>query len=707
MAAHHQQHSYNNQSAISSTCRWIPVPTVIQQHKNNIKSIGEWSQHQQNKTIWPYLVTNPVSDCKSPQPIHQSQSSIVKSLVKTIERKQQQCKHRTTPPPLNPITSAVNTVNPIPAVVVATTTNIVRRPPRKCSTTTSAENTFDLQFHQHRQPESQIRPLSRRSQPYQHQSFMMVATEAIKAQRRKFSLPKKQRRRGRRTAISAESLLQEQQQPLINLECIVRHLWCRRHTSDLLLRRQLHPLNNNSVDTVTNDLYPNIGGGKRRSASSTSSATGITVPVTTMTTSTMSIISSGNSSSSPHKKYRFGQQRRVDDNVKKAISPPQLLPQSSGVSTNNHSITAILSGGIAGTKRIDNGGVVTTALDPESCGITSTTTITSPVVTTPQKLHPPFSAPLSLLRTLLKSPSNESGGSPPIVVSCNGASYKHTSGSRKRSAVESTNVSLIPPNIIGTPIGASPVENNGPKVTTMTLPPIVAGTGSVNDVSTALNALHQLPTIRNQANAAAVAAASAAAAGYFNVLYHQAAMAAAMAYQTNPQPPHLLSSQYPTSGGANNSWQRQLNRRPFLHAPKAVGGGRGVAALGTSTVSTIVAPYSSPIVTAAINGSGLLPPATPSPPPHLPHPHPVHPHHHILLRHQQHQQQYQPVSTVQQPSSYHQHKPRQQGHDINKRTVVTLGTAEFGRGGIEANNVTTVDEKYSSVGKYINNFIMT
>lgn len=547
MAAHHQRHSYNNRSAISSTCRWIPVPTVIQQHKNNIKSIGEWSQHQQNKTIWPYLVTNPVSDCKSPQPIHQSQSSIVKSLVKTIERKQQQCKHRTTPPPLTPITSTVNTVNPISAVVVATTTNIVRRLPRKCSTTTSAENTFDLQFHQHRQLESQIRPLSRRSQPYQHQSFMMVATEAIKAQRRKFSLPKKQRRRGRRTAISAESLLQEQQQPLINLECIVRNLWCRRHTSDLLLRRQLHPLNNNSVDSatinidttlpairniVTNDLHTNIGGGKRRSAASTLSATGITVPVTTMTTSSLSIISSGNSSSSPHKKYRFGQQRRIDNNVKKTILPPQLVPQPSGVSTNDHSITAILSGGIAGTKRVGNGGVAMTALDPESCGITSTTTITSPVVTTPQKHHPPFSAPLSLLRTLLKCPSNESGGSSPIVVNCNGASYKHTSGSRKRSAVESTNVSLIQPSIIGTPISASSVENNGPKVTTMTLPPIVAGTGSVNDVTTALNALHHLPTIPNQASAAAVAAASAAAAGYFNVLYHQAAMAAAMAYQT-------------------------------------------------------------------------------------------------------------------------------------------------------------------------------
>lgn len=669
------------------------MPTVIQQHKNNVKSIGEWSQHHQNKTIWPYLVTNPTSDGKSPQLLQQSQLPT----VRIGERKSQQYQPRTKTPPIIPINGSVNIAAHTGAVVMATTTNIVRRPSRKCSTTTAVENALDMQ---HRQLQSHLRPLSRRLQQHQHQSFMMVATEAVKIQRRLLSIPRIKRRRCRKTkvAINKDSLLPEQQQqPLINLECVVRNLWCRRHTTELLLRRQLS-LNNNVDIAATTDTPPsasrivavttvestctNTGNGKRRSVFSPLPTITTTASTSIMTNSTINITGSN----SPHKKYRLGQQqvlqqqrRVVDKCVKNTVLTSPSQPQI--ISTNDHSITAILSGGAVGAKR-PNGCGITTVVDTEISVISSSTTN---AIITPQKNLP---APISLLRTLLKSPSSESNALP-IVESSNSSNYRHnTSCSRKRSAIEST----IP--IVATPV-ATTLET-GPRTTAMAVPPTAS---LVNDAT--LTALHQIPNIHHPA---AAAAGQLAAAGYFNVLYHQAAMAAAMAYQTHAQLPQslpksqtspLLSSQFSPTVDASNGWQRQLNRQPLIPPLETIGG-NGVASV-SSSASTIVAPYSSPLITATVNGSGLLPPATPSPPPLLLHPHSVH-HHQMLLHHQQ---QYQQVPTVQQ-SSY-QHKQRQQGISssrIKKRNMVTMGAIEFNssKGG---NNLAAIDkESSSSAGKF-------
>lgn len=713
LAAHHRQNPYNNSSALTSPCRWVPVPTVTQQHKNDIKCIGEWSQHQQNKTIWPYLVTKSISDNKSPQPIPQSQPPT----VKIGERNQQQFQHRTTPPPLSLISDAVNVAPHTSRIVVATTTNIVRRPSRKCSTTVAVENITDFQ-NQHWHPTSQLRGVPRRSQQHQHQAFMMVATEAIKVQRRLLSLPKKQRLwcKRIRKSMNRDSLSQEFKPPQINLECIVRNLWCRRHTTELLLRRQLSI--NSSGDTVAatisavvdvtsavsrhvalpttsvvDSMFPNTGGGKRRSMVSPS-PTVIPVTVTSMTHSNKS--SSGNSS--PHKKYKLGHQQSLEQ-----ILPPQrrvvvdkslmkVIPQTPplAMSTNDHSITAILSGGVAGVKRSSSNGAVVMVMDPENDVVTTTTTASA--ILTPQKNLTPSPAPLSLLRTLLKSPSSENG-SAPIASSTNGVGYRHHTNSSRKRSVESTAVSSIP--------SAFKVEN-GLRTSTMAIPPV--GANNINNATAVLTALHQFPTIHHPA------AGQLAAAGYFNVLYHQAAMAAAMAYQTHaqqpqslpkPQPAPLLSSQFPTTSGASSTWQRQLHRRPpLLHPPEAVVGSRVTATSNSSSASTVVAPYSSPLVAATVNGSSLLPPATPSPPPPLMlHPHPVH-HHNLLLHHQQ---QYKPA--VHQPSSFHQHNQLQQGSSVKKRTGVTIGATEYG-GIIEENNsgvVATPDEESSTTaGKYIN-----
>lgn len=700
LAAHHQQRSYNNQSTITSPCRWVPVPTVIQQHKNNVKSISEWSKHQQNKTIWPYSVTNPAPESKSPQTIQQSQPPV----VRLAERKQQQYQNRTTPPPLTPISGAVNVASCTTAVVMATTTNIVRRPSRKCSTTTAAENTSDVQ-NKNWHLQSQLRPLSKRIQPYQHQSFIMVATKAIKAQRRLLSLPYKQHRRCRKikTGISRKSLLHEKQPPSINLECVVRNLWCRRHTTDLLLRRQLSI--NHSIDTIAitavdtsptlqhlvattgsvDSTCPIAGNGKRRSIIFTPSTTTPTIS-TTATTNSMGITDS----SSPLKKYRLGQMQQIlqqqqpaviDKSVKKTIPQPLSLPLV--LSNNNHSITAILSGSAAGETRSNGSGVITSVADTESCTITSTTTTTTSAVIMPQKIPPLSSpAPLSLLRTLLKSPSGEIGLSP--IVACTNGVYKHHSGSsRKRSAVESTTVLQIPPSTIA---AAVTTVDKGPR-TTMKASPSTAGASKVNVATAALTALHQLPNINHPL----------ATTGYFNVLYHQAAMAAAMAYQNHSQMPKsqppLLSSLFSAPVVSNNSWQRQLNRRTHIQPPTKVVGGSGTTEV--KSASTIVAPYSSPLIAAAINGSGLLPPATQSPPPplHL-HSHSVHQdHHHNLLL-----QQYQPVPTVQKPPqfSHHQYKQRQQGNIVKQRTAVTaMDSAEYGDR-IDGKNVGAVDVKSSS-----------
>ncbi|XP_026820039.1 protein hairless [Rhopalosiphum maidis] len=713
LAAHHQQNPYNNPSALTSPCRWVPVPTVIQQHKNNVKCIGEWSQYQQNKTIWPYLVTNTASDSKSPQPVQQSQPPT----VRIGERKQHQFQHRTTPPPLSLITNAVNTATHAGGIVVATTTNIVRRPSRKCSTTVAVENVTDFQ-HQHCQPPTQLRGLPRRSQQHQHQAFMMMATDTIKVQRRLLSLPKKERLwcQRKRKSMTKNSILQELKPPKINLECVVRNLWCRRHTTELLLRRQLS-INNNG-DTMTAaisavvDIIPPIvsrhitvssasvvdstcsntgGGSKRRSMVSPSPTTATPIPVTATTIT----LSNKSGNSSPHKKYKLGnhhppeqillpQQRLVvDKNVKKTIPQPPMQTMS----TNDHSITAILSGGATGAKRSNGSGALSMVIDPENCVIT-TPTSTSTILSPHKNLNTPSPAPLSLLRTLLKSPSSESG-SPPIAANINGVGYRHhTNGSRKRPSAESTVVSSLPP------INAAAVKvDNGLGTSAMAIPSVCAN--SADNASAVLTALHQLPTIHHPA------AGQLAAAGYFNVLYHQAAMAAAMAYQTHAQLPQtlpksqpspLLSSQFPTTGGANSTWQRQLNRQPpLLHPSEAIVGSGVTNATISSSASTVVAPYSSPLITATVNGSSLLPPATPSPPPSLMlHPHPVHSRN--LLLH--HQQQYQPAPTVQQQlSSFH----RQQGSSVKKRTGV-IGATEYG-GCIEENNsgvVATLDEESSS-----------
>jgi len=709
LAAHHQQNPYNNPSALTSPCRWVPVPTVIQQHKNNVKCIGE--QHQQNKTIWPYSVTNIASDSNSPQPIQQSQPST----VRIGERKQQHFQHRTTPPPLSLITGAVNTHTG--GIVVATTTNIVRRPSRKCSTTVAVENITDFQ-HQHCQPLTQLRGLPRRSQQHQHQAFMMVAPEAIKVQRRLLSLPKKQRLwcQRKRKSMTRNSLLQELKPPQINLECVVRNLWCRRHTTELLLRRQLS-INNSgdnvaatisavldvtptvvsrhvsvSTASVVDSTCPITGGSKRRSMVSQSPSTAIQIPITA---TTMAI--SNKSGNSPHKKYKLGYQQPPEQILhpqRRVVVDKSVKKSTQVISTNDHSITAILSGGAAGSKRSNSSGAGSMVMDLEN-GVVTTTTTTSAVLSPHKNLHTPSPAPLSLLRTLLKSPSGESS-SPAISASTNGVGYKHhTNGSRKRSSVESTTVSSIPS------INATAIKvENGLGTSTIAIP-------SVGDnASAVLTALHQFPTIHHPA------AGQLAAAGYFNVLYHQAAMAAAMAYQNHAQlpqplpksqPPSLLSSQFPNTSGASSTWQRQLNRRPpHLHPPEAIVGSGVINTTISSSTSTVVAPYSSPLVAATVNGSSLLPPATPSPPPPLMHPHPVH-HHHLLLHHQQ----YQPAPTVQQPSSFHQHNHRQQGSSVKKRSGGAISDTEYGVC-LEENNsgvVATLDEESSSsAGKCTNNY---
>ncbi|VVC25299.1 Hypothetical protein CINCED_3A010805 [Cinara cedri] len=275
--------------------------------------------------------------------------------------------------------------------------------------------------------------------------------------------------------------------------------------------------------------------------------------------------SSTDTLSSPHKKYRSGQpevllqqQRRqdVDNSMKKTVlSLPQVLP------ANDHSITAILSGG--------------------------------------------------------------ESSSPPILVN-NKASpvpYRHhtssssssSSSSRKRSAVETTTIAPIP---LVPVVGTGSIDHSA-RMSTMVIPPPTANVNVVNDPSVALTSLHQLPTLHLPN------VASAAAADYFNVLYHQVAMAA-IAYQTHPQlsklqaPPSLLSSQYP------------------------------------SVSPSIVTPR---------------------------------------ILHQQ--QQYHPAPMVQQqqqrPLPY-QHRLQHTNVGAKKRTLGTMGYD----GGLEAKNLTTVDEESSS-----------
>lgn len=631
------------------------------------------------------MVTNPSTnaDSKSPQLKHPSRQPII---AKLGERVLQQYQHQKTPPPH--VVSSGGTVTPTAvAAVVATTTNFVQRPPRKCfSAMAAVENITEWQHL--RQSLTQLRPLSRR--PQQHQSFMMVVTDSIKVQRRLF--PKKHRNRCKtKRPPMLRSILQDQQnRPAIILEGVVRYLWCRRHTTELLFRSHPSPNNTSTSCNIVDSSIPIPGSGKRRTqvfSPSPTTACTTTIPATAITTSSSSStdICINTGSRSPHKKYRFGQhqqqsilpqQRRlvVDNSVKKGVQSPQ-----SSVSTNDHSITAILSSGAAaGPKRISG---ITPSIDLEGSGIitsTTNTTVSVSAAITPLK----NSAPLSLLRTLLKSPSGELS-LPQSVVSTNGSSggYRHhITGSRKRLAVEST--AVLPSPIVGAVVDMNDLRTSA---NISIAPPTVAST--VND---GLTALHQLPGLHHPA-----------AAGYFNVLYHQAAMAAAKAYKRHAQLPQpLISSRFPisTTGGAtSSSWQHQLNRQQLLPPPEAVGG-NGVSSI-SSSASTIVAPYSSPQMVASVNGSGLLPPATPSPPPLLLHPHPVHHHHLMLHRHHQQQQCYQPVPTIHhQPSlSYYQLK-QQKCKGIKKKT---LGTVDY-CGGMGGNDVATLDEQSSSSGEFTN-----
>lgn len=235
----------------------------------------------------------------------------------------------------------------------------------------------------------------------------------------------------------------------------------------------------------------------------------------------MPVVISGSSTgtlSSPHKKYRLGQpevllqhnrqQDVLDNSVNKTVSLPQVLP------TNDHSITAILSGG--------------------------------------ESSSPPIVV------------NNKSS---PVPYRHHTSSSSSSSSSRKRSAVETMNIAPIVPLAPLVPVvGTTSIDHNA-RMSTMVIPPPSVNASVVNDPSIALTALHQLPTLHLPN------VSSSAAADYFNVLYHQVAMAA-IAYQTHPQlsklqapPSSLLSSQYPSvppSVVAPRMIQQQYHPAPMV-----------------------------------------------------------------------------------------------------------------------------------------------
>lgn len=679
LAAHNQQ----NESSKTSPCRWVPVPTVLQQNKNSVKSMSQWSQL--NKIIWPYLINNNGSDnksSKSPKPI---QASL----------------------PFTPIITSTANVGSIGAVVV-TTSNIIRKPSRKCSTVASEYNTsWQLQ--------SQLPSVSRRSQ-HQHQSFMMVATKPIKALRYLKSSLIYKRQRSRRTKTNGKKSLLQEEAP-VDLECIVRHLWCQQHTKELLLRK--HLLLNNSVDITgvstsrhvgvtacnVDSTISNIGSGKRRSIFSLScSSTEDILPATTITMATSSLSINGSNSNSrssnsninnsPHKKYRLEQQqqRRAGSNNDTKKTAVLQLP-----TINDHSITAILSGGAVGAKRFGS-----SIVNSKSCATTSNADIAI--------LHKnhltPSPAPLSLLRTLLKSPVGENNAQPILANTDDGGyNFYNTGSSRKRLAIESTNgppihdvMSSLHTNVGGAAVVDATVKNNG-KTSSMVMPSKSAATvaggnaAAVNDIPTAN---HQLPMLHHPTTTSTAAAASAAArqltaASYFNVLYHQAAMAAALAYQNNTQLPQtllkpILPSQFSTTVANDGGWLRQMNQRPHLHQPELVVG-TATAALPTLP---IVAPFSSPLVTTAVDGISLLPPTSSSPP------QPVDIHNLLQNRQQYHLQKPYPVATIQQQPFSYQHKQRQHSN-IKRKTDMIVETAEYGTA--DENNLSMDKEASSSTGK--------
>lgn len=639
--------------------------------------MNQWSQL--NKIIWPYLVTNNISDNKS-----KSSIPIQTSLS------------------LAPITTNTVNVSSIGSVVV-TTSNIFRKPSRKCSTIASEyNNCWQLQ--------SQLSSVSRRSH-HQHQSFMMVATDAIKALRRLKSSPRYKRHHSRRTKTTTDkkSLLMEQAP--INLECIVRNLWCQQHTKELIMRK--HLLLNNSVDITGtsasrrvgvpssnfDSMISNTGSGKRRSIFSLlhSSAEEI-LPATTITMATSSLSikgsnsrnSNSNNNDSPHKKYRLQQQqqqrRTVSNNDTKNTTVLQLP------TTNDHSITAILSGGAVGSKRF-----ASSLVNSKNC----VTTSNSGTVITHKNHLSQSPAPLSLLRTLLKSPIGDSNAQPNLVNAGNNGYnfYNAGGGSRKRLAIESTNAPLIHDikssltNASGTAVIGTTIKNIN-KTSSMVIPTksaVISGNAVVNNNGLTEN--HQLPLLHHPVttSTAAAAAKQLTAARYFNVLYHQAAMAAAIAYQNNTQGPQPLQKPiFPTTVVNDESLLRQMNRRPLVHPSESVVGPTGINP--TSSTSPIVAPFSTSLATTAIDGISLLPSTTSS---SMSQPVDIHS---LLLNHQQYHQQepYHPVATIQQqqPFSY-QHKQRQHLNIVKRKTDM-MEIAEYSTR--DENNLSR-EKEASSTGK--------
>jgi len=357
-------------------------------------------------------------------------------------------------------------------------------------------------------------------------------------------------------------------QKLLNLDSIVRYLWCRRHTMELFLGKQLSL--NNSVINVTTATDPvnytpalsHLATGKRRSTTAANTSVSVTkIPM------------NGNS---PRKKYK------LEKEPKSTVAL---------VSSNDHSITAILSSSpmTSGlTNHISN--------PPNDCFIASSTVNTTTTASSCLSLQK--NLPPSLLRTLLKSPCGESNGSDLSLT--NNSKIIGNDGGYLLSNIDGNNQKR-----------SVALDNNNSQ-----LPPIVTST----DTSLSKDSVHRLLPIFHHP---AAYAAGQLAAGYFNVLYHQTALAAAITHtQLLPQ---TSSSRFSTS----DIWQLQSNRRHILPSPPEMVGGNGLV-----TSNTILSPYSSPLVSTTVANCCILPPMS-SPM----HPFPIYPRRNLLVHN--HFQQYQ------------------------------------------------------------------
>lgn len=635
--AAHQQNTHQNQLATTAQCRWVPVPTVILQHKNSVNRFGQnLTQNYQNKTIWPYLVTDqPTSDIKSTFPIYQSQSLLA---TKSGDCRLQQD--------------------------MATATNVLQRSSRKYSTSSSVLNITDF-LHQNRQPKSlQLRTSSKFLQYHQNQSFMMIATKAIKGLRHTKQRQRYRIRSTKRRVIERESLLPKiQQQPTVNLENIVQNLWCRRNMSELL-HKQI--LSNNNFETVFRTKSPvgfqrdyldspcpnvMIKRSKRRSLVS---------PLPNITTIyNESIISTSidncDANSGPNKKYKSGpkQQQTLANNGVKITNPT--------MSANNHSITAILSSNVYGAKR--GNGSTTTTIDSNNCFVSNTISTSSSLIMSQKNI---LTAQPSLLRTLLKSSSCETRLQP-VLVNSNDIGHKrhHSTSSINQSAIK-----LI------TPLAAPKINISSAMPTKIALPPIL-GTKIVKD--TAMHTSLQLPLHH------AAAGEQFTAAGYLNVLYHQNAMV----YQNHSeisqplltpiplpksQPSSLLSTQFPISESVINSWQQQLNQQPIQPLRKRATD-RLTTVVSKLSPLKVVTPYSSPMTSNIVNCSNVL-------------------------NAQEHQlQQYEQMPSVDQPYMYHKFKLHQKDNKVQRN--VTTHDMEYGANITEKYRVIDSNDSITSIGKLI------